>query len=107
MILVPATLLCKQMPGSRRCEVLDKTHASSLEESPSRVSALLCFIHRQVKRPSPLHACSCAQLFGGHTDKCTCAVLIAGPGRKVDLVLSSGFLSFANHAGFLKAVDEV
>ena len=25
----------------------------------------------------------------------------------VDVVLSSGFLSFANHAGFLKAVEEV
>jgi hypothetical protein len=27
--------------------------------------------------------------------------------KVVDVVLSSGFLSFANHAGFLKAVEEV
>mmetsp|Transcript_17806 Transcript_17806/g.57681 ORF Transcript_17806/g.57681 Transcript_17806/m.57681 type:complete len:94 (-) Transcript_17806:496-777(-) len=26
---------------------------------------------------------------------------------KCDVVLSSGFLSFANHSGFLRAVDEV
>jgi hypothetical protein len=32
---------------------------------------------------------------------------LTGEGRQVDVVLSSGFLSFANHAGFLKAVEEV
>ena len=31
--------------------------------------------------------------------------LTAGP--KYDIVLSSGFLAFASHSGFLKAVEEV
>lgn len=32
-------------------------------------------------------------------------VCVAGP--KYDIVLSSGFLAFASHSGFLKAVEEV
>ena len=32
---------------------------------------------------------------------------LALSGPKVDLVLSSGFLAFAAHSGFLKAVEEV
>lgn len=50
--------------------------------------------------------CCCLLLLG--------CVLLTGPGHRVqqqapshDVVLSSGFLAFAQHAGFLQAVEEV
>ena len=53
------------------------------------------FKHSHELPPHTLLASKHTQVTAGHAP------------NKVDLVLSSGFLSFANHAGFLKAVEEV
>lgn len=59
----------------------------------------LCFGSNPANHTHTAHQWACGSLLFDHLQQTT--------GEQYDVVLSSGFLAFANHSGFLQAVEEV